>query len=130
MCRPFEDLFVGGTGSNLCNREHIMTSLTERLYDRSGATLVREKVHTSRFRWSRCIGEKNNFFMRYGGGTVSHGGTDILGCEVGVVLKKLGLGGTLSKFAQDELDRDASSSNHGFALHYGRIDLNALRGHT
>jgi hypothetical protein len=128
--RSFEDLLVGGAGSNLCNGEHIMTGLTERLYDGSDAALVREEVHTSRFRRSGCIGEKNNFFMCHGGGTVSHSGADILGFEVGVVLKKLGYGGTLSKLSQDDLDRDASSANHGFALHHGRIDLDSLRGHT
>jgi hypothetical protein len=52
----FEYLLVGCAGSNFCNREHIMTGLTQRLDDRSGAAFVSKKIHALGFGGARRIG--------------------------------------------------------------------------
>jgi hypothetical protein len=125
-------LLVRGARGDFRDCDNVVARFTECPDYRPGTTFIGQEVHASgvggrRRRWAR---EENDFFVGNAGCAVGHGGADVLGGEMGVVLEQFGFGGALGEFAEDQLYSDARSANHRLAHHYGWVDVDSLCGHT
>ncbi|MFY9689838.1 MAG: hypothetical protein WAJ86_07875, partial [Candidatus Acidiferrales bacterium] len=96
-----QDILVSRSFRDLCNRNDVVTGLPQRPDDRPSATLVGHEVHALGFIWSWRVGEQYNFLVGYTCGAVGHGCSDILCCEVRIILQQISLACALGEFAQD-----------------------------
>lgn len=119
-----------GTGRKLCYREYVMACGAKRSHHGEVATLVGKEFHRLSL-GSPTGGSFNQHRLLVGHGVccIANSGVNIGFGQAGIGIEQIRFRRTFSKLLENQLNRNARTTDDGFAHHHFRIHLNTMRRH-
>jgi hypothetical protein len=94
------------------------------------AALVGEEPHRLVLVVDGAFADEDNLFVRECVSCVAHRRVDVLAGQARVAIEEIRLRGAFAQLAEQQLDGDARSADHGLPKHHARVDLDAIREHA
>jgi hypothetical protein len=121
-----KDDFVLGARIDFYDGGNVVADCAQSGDDREIATLVSEKPHGLLSAVAGVLADEDDLFVGDGVRCVSHRRMDILASEVGIGVKEITFGRTFAQFPEDQLHRDARSTDDRLSKHHAGVDVDAI----
>ena len=127
--RDVDDLSIRRPGRQVGNRDNVMAVGSECANDCKVAAFVRNESHSEELTLVRPL-ENESLLVGKRVGCVPQGGQQIGGSQPRVGVEEIFARGSLGELSQNQLHRDASSSDDWFPGHHSRVYFDSIRdGH-